>query len=191
MFTRRWSKANVSVDCNALSAEIAMADGRVLSSSTPYQPPATASGLGSGGYGGRGFAIPEKTQKSGAMKSDDSSGGATLDWFVTSGSLKLEATGDNAAARHASSRSVSLAGMRGECEHAQLAVRIADPTISALRNITLRISDLTDESGGTFAAERWSYKQQGFVACPHPPSKNKHTSPCGMLLEVSGGVFRV
>ena len=38
VFTRKWSKATVSVDCNTLSAKIAMADGRVLSSTDDLRP---------------------------------------------------------------------------------------------------------------------------------------------------------
>jgi hypothetical protein len=69
VFTRRWSNANVSVDCNTLTGRISMQDGRVL------QSPSLATGAGGdsgaatsggsaarirygGGYGGRGFRVP-------------------------------------------------------------------------------------------------------------------------------------
>ena len=55
VFTRKFSKATVSVDCNSLNGKIEMADGRVLSSAQPSKEAALSSG---GGYGGRGFAIP-------------------------------------------------------------------------------------------------------------------------------------
>ena len=55
VFTRKFSKATVSVDCNSLSGKLEMADGRVLSSAEPSKESALSSG---GGYGGRGFNLP-------------------------------------------------------------------------------------------------------------------------------------
>ena len=70
VFARMWTNANVSVNCNNLSATIAMRDGRVWQSSPPTKlrpssPTTTAhaselppsSMFAYGGYGGRGFAI--------------------------------------------------------------------------------------------------------------------------------------
>lgn len=73
IFVRNWTKATVSVDCNTLSGNIEMADGRVLSStegvdSSESDRRDVASRLAqtrSGGYGGRGFAIPQQHNRVG------------------------------------------------------------------------------------------------------------------------------
>jgi hypothetical protein len=58
VFTRQWTNATVSIDCKNLSAKIEMKDGRVLRSTDPTQPERVNT-LSGGGYGGRGYAIPQ------------------------------------------------------------------------------------------------------------------------------------
>eukprot|EP01049_Picozoa_sp_SAG25_P011103 SAG25_NODE_1305_length_3350_cov_2.363580_1_plen_101_part_00 len=65
VFTRKFSQATVSVDCNTLSAKIVLADGRVLSSMNHSSKSSAL--LSDGGYGGLGyggFATPRRTHSS-------------------------------------------------------------------------------------------------------------------------------
>ena len=85
------------------------------------------------------------------------------EWHVDPITVKIAHT--RRGAFPSSAKAVDLAGMRGECERAQLWGWDDDNDLS---DVTVTFAALSGGSGASLPAEAWSYKQQGYVNASTP-----------------------
>ena len=135
-----------------------------------YWAPTTIKGCGHEGYNGWSVAKegPAAAFCCTAIKHDDDQAGSSplVRWQIAPPTSKVRL---DASSSVLDSSTISIAMMRGECEHRQIVLQTAVPN-TELRNVAVTNSNTPlkphDEPTGSVA---WSFKQVGYVFCHHCP----------------------